>query len=57
MNISIRETILMDRSTVFDVFVGTEYIPAATEQDAHDLAVKIAEAINAHSTIVASVEC
>jgi hypothetical protein len=39
------------------VFVGTEYIPAATEQDAHDLAVKIAEAINAHSTIVASVEC
>jgi hypothetical protein len=46
---------LSDNSEVFNVKVGGEKFPAVTEADAEDLAEKISEAINDHTTSTAGV--
>lgn len=49
------ERSLSDASKVYDVCLRETVLHAVTEQDAHDLASKIRQAINAHTNDIAGV--
>lgn len=49
---------LTDGSQTFDVIAGNSMrISAYSEQDAHDLAYKIRDAVEQHSVATTSIEC